>query len=76
MAFIESNLSPLSHADGFTLWVYRAESLDEGSEPGFFSSAAHLFASGDVVMATASDGVQMLHISGSAVTQRSAGTIQ
>ena len=53
------NLSLLAYAQGFTLWHYRAGqdcTLADTLAPDFFAAFAGMFAAGEVVMISASDG--------------------
>lgn len=74
--FQPGRLTVMAYANGFTFWAYRAESLDEAIAPGFFHDAADMLAVGDVIMVTAPDGMQMLHISGAAVRPSQTVTMQ
>lgn len=62
MAFAIRNLSVLAYANGFTFWHYKAgqNSLGNVAQPSFFSDAADVLASGDVIIISATDGVRML----------------
>ena len=53
-----SNLAVLAYARGFTHWLYRDDtaSLSDTLAPGFFSRAAGMIETGDLVTITASDG--------------------
>ena len=68
MAFSMRNLSVLAYANGFTLWHYKAGAtpLAAINEPGFFSAAADMMATGDMMMVSADDGAGMLCVAPSA----------
>jgi hypothetical protein len=51
MAFAIRNLSVLAYANGFTLWHYKTSDARASVEtPGYFSEAADMLASGDMMM--------------------------
>jgi len=58
MAFALRNLCVLAYANGFTLWHYKAgsDALDEVGGQGFFSDAADMLTTGDMIMISAHDG--------------------
>jgi hypothetical protein len=58
MSFALRNLCVLAYANGFTLWHYNAgkDALDAVTGQGFFSDAADMLASGDMIMISAHDG--------------------
>ncbi len=58
MAFALRDLSVLAYANGFTLWHYNAgkDPLDAVSGQGFFSDAADMLTTGDMIMISAHDG--------------------
>jgi hypothetical protein len=62
MAFSLRNLSVLAYAQGFTLWHYKSadENLIAVSAPGYFEDAADMFAAGDMMMISATDGGRMV----------------
>jgi hypothetical protein len=62
MAFSMRNLSVLAYANGFTLWHYKAAGEPQAAVTGagFFDDAGDMFASGDIVMVSASDGGRMM----------------
>jgi hypothetical protein len=64
MAFAIRNLSVLAYANGFTLWHYKAgkEQLSTVAKDSFFSDAADMLATGDLVMVSALDGARVLAI--------------
>jgi hypothetical protein len=60
MAFVIRNLSVLAYAQGFTLWHYKAAAPLAGLDaPGYFDAAADMFAPGDMVLLSGSQGGQM-----------------
>ena len=60
MAFVIRNLSVLAYAQGFTLWHYKAAAPLAGLDaPGFFDEAADMFAPGDMLLLSGSQGGQM-----------------
>ena len=60
------NLCVLNYAQGFTMWHYRAESLQSVIHPGYFASAAGIIAQGDHVHVSAPDGGAVLFVADSA----------
>ena len=62
MAFSLRNLSVLAYANGFTLWHYKAEPVDQPSlaTPSFFAEAGDMLAGGDMMMVTSREGARML----------------
>jgi hypothetical protein len=73
MAFTLRNLSVLAYAQGFTLWHYRtAAPMAHPAAPGFFSPAADMINTGDMVLVSAADGGGVLFVAsavpGSGVT--------
>ncbi|MGH7043379.1 MAG: hypothetical protein ACREFY_14815, partial [Acetobacteraceae bacterium] len=68
MAFAIRDLSVLAYANGFTLWHYRAgkEQLEGVCASGFFTDAADMLATGDIMMVSAADGARVLCVAGSA----------
>ncbi len=68
MNFAVRNLSVLAYAQGFTLWHYRADALPlrDVGEHGFFDEAAEMFAAGDMVMVSATDGGRVLFVTATA----------
>ncbi len=62
MAFTVRNLSVLAYAQGFTLWHYTAkeDGIADVAAPGFFEEASDMLASGDMLLASASDGGRVL----------------
>lgn len=74
MSFAIRNLSVLSYAQGFTLWHYKAGGarLDDAITPGFFDDAGDMFAVGDMLMVSASDGGRILVVAGTGQTVRTA----
>ena len=66
MDFAIRNLSVLAYAQGFTLWHYCAGAarLDRVAEKGFFDDAADMFAAGDMVMVSATEGGRVLFVTG------------
>lgn len=79
MPFIATSLSPLSAANGFTLWHYRtSDTRAETEAPGYFAPAADRVCAGDIIMVQASDGTTMLpvragNLMGAAVVLESLG---
>lgn len=67
MALQLDDLSALAYADGFTLWHYRttADTRAALAVAGYFAIAGHMLRAGDMVLARASDGYALLHMSGS-----------
>ena len=65
MALAIRNLSVLAYANGFTLWHYKAgrDSLASIASDGFFSAAADMLSTGDILMVTSPDGARMLAVS-------------
>jgi hypothetical protein len=50
----------LAYAQGFTLWHYKAAApLSALDAPGYFDEAADMFAPGDMVLMSGSQGGQM-----------------
>ena len=62
MAFAIRNLSVLAYAQGFTLWHYKApgNALAEVVRDGYFDPASDMFAIGDMMMISASDGGRLV----------------
>ena len=62
MAYDGSRMTVLAYGQGFTLWHYRAgtEAIEEVLDPGFFEDAAGMVAPGDMLLASACDGGQIL----------------
>jgi hypothetical protein len=58
MAFVLRDLCVLAYANGFTLWHYNAgaDPLDAVGGQGFFSDAADMLSTGDMIMISAHDG--------------------
>ena len=50
MKFMHNNLSVLSYANNFTLWHYKAGTVDVETE-GFFNDARALLRTGDLILA-------------------------
>ncbi|MCA3419116.1 MAG: hypothetical protein INF88_09455 [Roseomonas sp.] len=79
MPFIATSLSPLSAANGFTLWHYRtSDTRAETEAPGYFAPAADRVRTGDIILAQANDGSTMLpvragNLTGAAVVLDSLG---
>lgn len=66
MAFSIRSLSVLAYANGFTLWHYKAgvDGLDAVTAPGFFEDERSMFAPGDIMMVSASEGARVLCVGG------------
>lgn len=66
MAFAIRSLSVLAHANGFTLWHYKAgaNALEVVTAPGFFNDAADMLTCGDIIMISASDGAAARGVAG------------
>ncbi len=62
VAFRSSDLAVLAHARGFTLWLYRVQSVDDVVRAGFVDGAAGLVASGDMVVVSANDRGQVFQV--------------
>jgi hypothetical protein len=63
MPFTPVDLSPLSAANGFTLWHYRtADSRAATQAAGYFASAQDRLRIGDIIMVQAADGTAMLPV--------------
>jgi hypothetical protein len=64
MAFAIRNLSVLAYAQGFTLWHYKAgaEKLAQVARGGFFNHAADMFAPGDMLMVSGTEGGRMFFV--------------
>lgn len=63
--FAIRNLSVLAYTQGFTLWIYQAKQLEKKDilAPNFFSPAADMFASGDIIFVThLTDGALLLYV--------------
>jgi len=79
MPFIATSLSPLSAANGFTLWHYRtSDTRAETEAPGYFAPAADRVRAGDIILVQATDGTTMLpvragNLTGAAVVLDSLG---
>lgn len=57
-------LSCLCYAQGFSLWLYRADRLKEVMQPGFFDSFGRdMISKRDMILISASDGCSILQIS-------------
>ena len=57
MAFVIRNLSVLAYAQGFTLWHYKTPAPLAGLDaPGYFDDAADMFAPGDLLLLSGSQG--------------------
>lgn len=56
------NLSVLSYAQGFTLWLYRVDDFTEIFLPNYFISGADMFHQGDVIIIHAPNGVAQRYI--------------
>ena len=70
MSFAVRNLSVLAYANGFTLWHYKAgaDTLALAGAADFFTQAADLLGSGDIVMISAADGARILAVAEDART--------
>ena len=56
MAFQNKNLAVLCYANGFTLWHYRTDdTMDEVSQPSYFSSIYGMVNVGDIMLLTCDD---------------------
>ena len=66
------DLAVLSYAQGFTLWLYKAEVLHDAVSPGWFNDAHDMIMVGDVIMVSSSEGSCLL----SAVTSDVEGTVR
>ena len=65
MSFAIRNLSVLSYAQGFTLWLYRAcdATIDDVKPDGFFNNASDMFTVSDlIVVSTNGNGSTILTI--------------
>ena len=64
MAFAVRHLSVLAYASGFTLWHYKApkNTLAEVTAGNYFSDAADMLTTGDLVMITATDGARIVTV--------------
>ena len=56
------NLSVLSYATGFTLWLYRCEDFTQSLEQGYFLPVADMFKQGDMIIIVAPNGVAQRYI--------------
>ena len=79
--FAIRNLHVLAYAGGLTHWVYiaKAGTLADVAATGFFNGASDIFAAGDRIMVSASDGGMDLHVvassdTGGVVVKRLAST--
>lgn len=72
MPFALDRLSVVAYADGFTLWHYRGNGDSRAviGAIGYFAPAQHMLRAGDMVIAAASDGMQMSALSGSGASLR------
>ena len=63
MAYQATHMTVLAYGQGFTLWHYRggADGIKALSAPAFFEEAAAMVAPGDMLMASARDGGQILY---------------
>jgi hypothetical protein len=58
-----SNLGLLTHAKGFSFWLYRAdEPLETLRTSGFFDPAAGMVRPGDLVVLSGADGTAIVHM--------------
>lgn len=63
------SLSCLCYAQGFSLWLYRADRLKDVMQPGFFDTFARdLVSKRDMILISASDGCSILQISAASST--------
>lgn len=62
MAYDGSRMTVLAHGQGFTLWHYRSpiDQIAQVTQPDFFAAAAGMVAPGDMLLASARDGGQIL----------------
>jgi hypothetical protein len=66
MAFAIRNLSVLAYANGFTLWHYKTSDARATVEtPGYFTDAADMLASGDMMMLADGTGPRVVCVAGS-----------
>jgi hypothetical protein len=72
MPFSPDRLSVVAYADGFTLWHYRGAPDTRAviSANGYFSPAAHMLRSGDMLIAAGSDGIQLSVLAGAGASLR------
>lgn len=62
------NLSVLSYATGFTLWLYRCEDFTQSLEQDYFLPVADMFKQGDMIIIVAPNGVAQRYIKSCAET--------
>jgi len=76
MPFSSERLSVVAYADGFTLWHYRGAPETQAAigAAGYFAPASHMVRSGDMMIASAADGVALVALSGAGASLR-AGAI-
>lgn len=72
MPFALDKLSVVAYADGFTLWHYRGNGDNRAmiGAAGYFAPAQHMLRAGDMLIAAASDGMQLTAITGSGAAMR------
>lgn len=56
------NLSVLSYATGFTLWLYRCDDFTQSLEQNYFLPVADMFKQGDMIIVVALNGVAHRYI--------------
>lgn len=56
------DLSVLAYANGFTMWHYKADSLDDFSIQNFFFDVHDMVAKGDMIIGSANDGTKTFYI--------------
>lgn len=59
--FVNSKMSVVAYANGFTLWQYQAtdEDLKKICEPDYFAKIVTLCAIGDIIIIVAKDGTSI-----------------
>jgi hypothetical protein len=63
MAYDGTRMTVLAYGQGFTLWHYRCgcDGIADVADPAFFEAAAGMVAPGDMLLASARDGGQILY---------------
>jgi len=56
------NVSVLSYASGFTLWLYHCDDFTQSLEQNYFLPAADMFKQGDMIIIVAPNGVAQRYI--------------
>lgn len=69
MAFAIRNLCVVGYTNGFTLWHYKAgkDTITDVVAENYFHNASDMFATGDVIIIHAHDGVTQRYVACTAI---------